>query len=65
MHCYSIGRTYSKSGKYVVDISKTYQDQTGRNLHAATVMEVIRSYFQPVLSGIGLTDNEINGYLEK
>lgn len=62
---YENKRLWSKSKKYCVDISKTYQDQTGRNLHAATVMEVIRSYFQPVLSGIGLTDNEINGYLEK
>lgn len=58
-------RKWSKSKKYVVEISKTYQDMNGRNLHAATVLEVIRSYFQPVLSGIGLTDNEINGYLEQ
>ena len=65
MHCYSIGRTYSKSGKYVVDISKVYTDISDRTLYSAVVMESIRSYFQPVLSGIGLIDKEIQKYMEQ
>ena len=62
---YQNKRLHSKSGKYVVDISKTYTDISGRTLYAAVVMEVIRSYFQPVLQGIGLTQNEIDGYLSQ
>ena len=60
---YENKRLWSKSKKYVVDISKEYKDISGRTLYAAVVMESIRSYFQPVLQGIGLTQNEIDGYL--
>lgn len=62
---YANKELWSKSKKYRVDISKSYQDMNGQTLYAATVLEVIRNYFQPVLSGIGLTDNEINRYLEQ
>jgi hypothetical protein len=62
---YANKELWSKSKKYRVDISKSYQDINGRRLHAATVLEVVRNYFQPVLSGIGLTDNEINEYLDQ
>jgi hypothetical protein len=60
-----VKRIESKSNKYVVDIFKEYTDISGRTLYSAVVMERVRSMFQPILSGVGLTQNEIDGYLKQ
>lgn len=65
MSMYLIRRLESKTGNFVINISKEYQDMTGQTLYAAVIMERVRSMFQPVLQGIAITQNEIDGYMAK
>jgi hypothetical protein len=52
----------SQSGSFVIDISKEYVDAAGQKLYAAVIMEKIRSYYQPVLQGIAITESEVERY---
>jgi hypothetical protein len=52
----------SKSENFVIDISKEYVDVAGQKLYAAVIMQKVRSYYQPVLQGIAITENEIERY---
>jgi hypothetical protein len=54
----------SKTGKYLVQVYSVVT-VNGINRSAAIVLEQIRSYQQPILSGINLLDAELNYYLEK
>jgi hypothetical protein len=53
---------YSASRNYRIDTHKTIESE-GKKLHAATIMKKIRSYWEPVLSGVSLTDKELEEYL--
>ena len=59
---YPINRIVSQSGNFVIDISKEYVDAAGQKLYAAVVMEKVRSYYQPVLQGIAITESEVEKY---
>jgi hypothetical protein len=59
---YPVNRIVSQSGSFVIDISKEYVDAAGQKLYAAVIMEKVRSYYQPVLQGIAITENEIERY---
>lgn len=62
---YPINRLVSQSGSFVIDISKEYVDIAGQTLYAAVIMEKVRSYYQPILQGIAITQNEIEKYKGK
>ena len=62
---YPVNRIVSQSGSFVIDISKEYVDAAGQRLYAAVIMEKVRSYYQPVLQGIAITENEIERYKAK
>jgi hypothetical protein len=52
---------YSNNQNYRVEISG--QRKVGEiTYYSAIISEKIRSYWQPVLSGVNLTDKEINDY---
>jgi hypothetical protein len=55
---------YSVKGKYRADITKT-EVRNGKSYFAATISEKIRSYWQPLLSGINITEAEIQSYFTK
>jgi len=61
----SVLRIVSKSENFVIDISKEYVDVAGQKLYAAVIMQKVRSYYQPVLQGIAITENEIEEYKAK
>ena len=53
---------WSPSKKYRIDIYHEGTDCAGDKYYTACIMEVIRNYFQPILSGNYLIQSEIDRY---
>lgn len=55
----------SVSGIYRVDIHSQGLGKDNQPYYAVVVMKKIRSYWEPVLQGIYITQSEIDKYLEQ
>lgn len=56
---------FSINKKYRIDTHSKVTGSDGVTYYAATIWEKVRSYWQPVLSGINLLDSELNKYLSE
>lgn len=54
----------SKQGRYRVEISKVVEVK-GVKYFSAQISEKVRSYWQPIVSGVGLLETEIKAYLDE
>lgn len=55
---------YSKTGKYKISINAQV-DYEGTTYYSAIVQSKLRSYWQPVIAGVNMTDRELKEYYEE